>query len=323
MLFAVFVTTLLFGLYQQRLNLFTIPTILQDTLTLTLGILYEALPFIFLGVGISVAIQQFVKQNIMFSLLPKKSWLRRPALSLLGMFLPVCECGNVPLARGLIAKGLKPSEVLTFLFAAPIINPITIYTTIAAFQFDNRVVVIRVLAGFIIANMVGWLFVRHKRTEILQEKFEVYCASHEHEPPSHKTAITKRLQNYAVSFQEETAKLMPALVGGSMLAGLIQTAVPRTILIGVSQQPVLAILALILLAFVISICANVDAFFALSLASIFPLGAIVAFLVFGPMIDIKMLALLKTTFKPRILVISSLFIFLTSFLTGLVVHYAF
>lgn len=320
--FALFVSLLIIGFIIQRNALITLPVKLLDTLTLTQGILYEALPFIFLGVGISVAIQQFIKKDLLFKFIPKSSWLRRPMLSVLGMFLPVCECGNVPLARGLIAKGLKPNEVLTFLFAAPIINPITIYTTMAAFQFDNRVVIIRVLAAFVIANIVGLLFVGYKRTQMLNQEFDIYCENHQHEVlPSH-TKIPKKIVHYATSFQEETMKLMPALVGGSLLAGIIQTTIPRTLLTSISQQPVLAILAMLLLAFVVSICANVDAFFALSLSSVFPLSAIVAFLVFGPMIDIKMLALLKTTFKARVLVVSSLFIFSMSLLTGLVVHYA-
>lgn len=321
-LLAILATLLMVSFPAQNFLQTTLPVKLQDTLTLSLGILYEALPFVFLGVAIAVTVQIFIRQQTIFRLLPKQAWIRRPMLSLLGVFLPVCECGNVPLARGLIAKGLKPSEVLTFLFAAPIINPVTIYTTAQAFQFDNRVVVIRVVAAFIIAQLVGVLFIRYKRRDMLKTEFINYCDAHHHSQNG-VANWQQKTSRYVSDFADETQKLMPALVGGSLLAGIIQTAIPRSILTTVSQQPLLAILALIALAFVVSICANVDAFFALSLSSVFPLSAIVAFLVFGPMVDIKMLALLRTTFtRPVILYVSGI-ISLASVLTGLVVAYAF
>jgi uncharacterized membrane protein YraQ (UPF0718 family) len=56
------------------------------------------------------------------------------------------------------------------------------------------------------------------------------------------------------------------------------------------------------LAFIIAICSNVDAFFILSFGSTFMPGSIVAFLTFGAMVDLKMLALLRTTFTSATLV---------------------
>jgi uncharacterized membrane protein YraQ (UPF0718 family) len=82
-----------------------------------------------------------------------------------------------------------------------------------------------------------------------------------------------------------------------------------------------SILALMVLAFVISICSNVDAFFILPFATTFLPGAIASFLVFGPMIDIKMLALMRTTFRTRVLVQLTIVIALASAVVGLVVNY--
>ncbi len=113
------------------------------------------------------------------------------------------------------------------------------------------------------------------------------------------------------------------LAFGAMVAGAIQSFVPRDLLISIGSNVVLSIAAMLALAFVVSICANVDAFFALSFANTFTAGSIVSFLVFGPMIDIKMLALLKTTFKTNLLVIVSVLSLLMSALAGLVVSYAF
>lgn len=113
------------------------------------------------------------------------------------------------------------------------------------------------------------------------------------------------------------------LAFGAIVAGVVQSFVPRGILVGIGSNVVLSILAMLLLAFVVSICANVDAFFALSFANTFTAGSIVSFLVFGPMIDIKMLALLKTTFKNELLITITILSLLMSALAGLVVSYAF
>ncbi len=319
-----FVFLLCFGIFIQSVNTLNLPNAAQDTLTLTFGILYEALPFVFLGVLLSLLIQKYVSQATLLRFLPKKSFVRRVTLSLFGTFLPVCECGNVPMARGLLKKGLKPSEVMTFLFAAPIINPVTIYTTTQAFPTQPEIVVVRVIAAFLIANLLGFVYAKYKSEDVLTPEFENYCAKHPVDTPKRfrRSSMRTKLTHFADSFAEEVSALLPALVGGSLVAGLIQTTLPREFLASISSQPVLAILALMVLAFVISICANVDAFFALSLSSIFPTSAIIAFLVFGPMVDIKMFALLSTTFKKHILLSITGLIFFACFVTGLVVQYA-
>ena len=95
--------------------------------------------------------------------------------------------------------------------------------------------------------------------------------------------------------------MLKMLCLGALIASLTQVFVPREVLSSVGSDPLLSILAMIAFAFIISICSNVDAFFALAYTSTFTVGSIVAFLVFGPMIDIKMLALMRTTYKARLL----------------------
>jgi uncharacterized membrane protein YraQ (UPF0718 family) len=116
--------------------------------------------------------------------------------------------------------------------------------------------------------------------------------------------------------------MLKMLCLGAVIAGLTQVFVPRDVLTSVGGDPFLSILAMTGLAFVISICANVDAFFALAYSNTFTAGSIVAFLVFGPMIDIKMLALMRTTYKTRLLVVMTLVVTLSSVLIGLLVNYA-
>jgi len=249
--------------------------------------------------------------------LPRNPFLRRAAISFIGVFLPVCECGNVPLARGLMVKGFTVSESMTFLLAAPIINPITIITTHQAFGWDDGILVGRIVGGFVIANLIGWLFSRHPNQDsLLTDKFARECRV----PDAHDHG-TSRWQESVALFRRESSVILPALFIGAVAAGAIQSLVPRSVLVSLGSNPLWSILAMMVLAFVISVCSNVDAFFILPFASTFMPGSIVSFLVFGPIIDIKMLALLRTTFTVRTLVQLTVVVALLSALTGLVVNY--
>lgn len=318
-----FVIFLIFGsgLWIQSINSINLPNIVQDTVTLTLGVLFEALPFVILGILISVLIQLFMPSSFIFKILPKKASNKRAILSLSGFLMPVCECGNVPVARGLMAKGLRPQDVLTFLLAAPILNPITLLTTSQAFPTQPEILIIRAISAFAIANFVGWIFSTVPKKELITESFNNYCEDKSHSITHRKNSPVQQIRKFAMLFKEEFDRLLPALVTGSLIAGLIQTVVPRSWIISISNEPALAIIAMIVLAFVVSICANVDAFFALSLSGIFPVSAIIAFLVFGPMIDLKMLSLLRTTYTSKALATLTLIVFLCTFVIGLGAHY--
>ncbi|MCU1534712.1 MAG: permease [Glaciihabitans sp.] len=293
-----------------------IPSQAQDFLTLSASVIIESLPFVILGIVLSIAVQVWIPDRLIMRILPKNPILRRVAISFLGVLLPVCECGNVPLARGLIVKGFTVSESMTFLLAAPIVNPITILTTQQAFGWNGGILIARLAGGFLIANLVGWLFSRHPdQQSLLTDRFAAECRM----PDPHQHG-TSRWQKSIDIFVHEAGVIMPALFLGSAAAGIVQVAVPRSILVSLGSNPVWSILAMMLLAFVISVCSNVDAFFILPFASTFLPGSIVSFLIFGPMIDIKMLALIRTTFRTRVLVQLTVVIALASALIGLVVN---
>ena len=116
--------------------------------------------------------------------------------------------------------------------------------------------------------------------------------------------------------------MLKVLCLGAVIAGATQVFVPRDVLTSLGGDPFLSVLAMICLAFIISICANVDAFFALAYSTTFTAGSIAAFLVFGPMIDIKMLAMMRTTYKVRLLAVITLLVTLSSILIGLAVNFA-
>ena len=288
-------------------------TPLQDFLTFLIGIVVEALPFVVLGIIISVAVQVWLPEGWLLRRLPKCRWVRQVTISLLGVFVPVCECGNVPLARGLLVQGLSASESLVFLLAAPVLNPVTIITTQQAFANDPVVLAGRMAGGFVIANMVGWVFMKRRRDELLQPDFIKTCQISRH---THERRWVRSLE----LFRREASHMLPALLFGAAVAALVQVAVPREILLTLGSNPAWSIVAMLALAFVISICSNVDAFFALAFKDTFTAGSLVSFLTFGPMIDIKLLSLMRTTYQPKVLMQVSLLVLLMSAAIGLGVN---
>ena len=295
----------------------SLPNRVQDLLTLSISVIIESLPFVILGIVLSILVQVWIPDRWIMRILPRNAFLRRAMISFLGIFLPVCECGNVPLARGLIVKGFTVSESMTFLLAAPIVNPITILTTGQAFGFDSWIFAARLVGGFVIANVIGWLFSKHPdQDSLLTDRFAAECRL----PDPHEHDQT-RWQKSVELFTRESGVIMPALFIGSLIAGLVQVAVPRSVLLSLGSNPLWSILAMMALAFVVSVCSNVDSFFILPFASTFMPGSIAVFLVFGPIIDIKMLALMRTTFRARVLVQLTVIVGLLSALIGLVVNY--
>ena len=287
----------------------------QDVLTLAVSVVVESLPFVVAGIVISVVVQLWVPPQALVAWLPRNVWARRAVLSLLGVLFPVCECGNVPLARGLMSRGLSVPESVTFLLAAPILNPVTAVVTYQAFGFSDGILVARLLGGFVIANGVGWLLSRHPDPgSLLTPGFRASCARHDHEPEASRLAAAPPM------VLREAGALLPALLAGALVAGILQVVLSRDLLLNLGQDPVWSVLALMMLGFVIAICSTVDAFFVLSFGSTFTPGAVVAFLVLGAMIDVKMLALLRTTFTVWTLALMTTLVTLATLVLGLAIN---
>ena len=287
-----------------------LPTRVRDGVTLSLSVFVESLPFVVLGVVLSTVVQVWIPFRVIERVLPRGPVLRRAVLSVTGILMPVCECGNVPLSRGLMVRGFSVAESVTFLLAAPILNPVTIITTYQAFGWDHGILAARIAGGFVLANLAGWLLdTRADQHRMLTPGFAAHCAHAREEGGP-------RLRRSLVAFAEETSALLPALVIGCAVAGLIQVGAPRDLLVALGANPVWSVLALIALAAIISICSSVDAFFILSLSATFMPGSIVAFLLFGAMMDVKMIALLRTTFSARALVFLAALVGLGSLAIG-------
>ncbi len=296
-----------------------LPNAAQDLVTLTLSVLIESIGFVIFGILLSVLVQVWIPDRWVIKVLPRNAAARRMIISVLGVLLPVCECGNVPLSRGLIARGFSVPEAMTFLVAAPIVNPVTILTTYQVFGFEDGIFVARIIGGFLIANLIGWLFSQHPQpARLLTERFSAECTVVNHDHSHDRNTKWQESRNL---FARESAAIAPALILGAFIAGLVQVAVPRAVLVALGSNPVWSVLALMALAFIISICSNIDAFFILPFASTFMPGGVVAFLIFGPIIDIKMLVMMRTTFTTKTLIHITAVVALMSAVIGFLVNF--
>lgn len=315
-----FLTLMLVLLAIIALRIAAMPTeasvVWQDLITIFVGIAVEALPFVILGVTVAALVDMFVDPIWVMQKLPRNRFLSHAFIGLFGIFMPVCECGNVPVARRFLLQGFAPSQVMVFLLAAPIVNPITFWATWEAFSFDRSVAIIRIIAGFVIAVGVGLVLSYFRNQEKLVQPLFLQQATE-----WDSNHITNRWLRGLNTFIREFVEVFKLLLLGALIAGATQTIVPRSLIEAIGSSPFLSIVAMLILAFVVSICANIDAFFALAYAGTFTLGSILAFLVFGPMIDMKMLTMLRETFTWRLLGLTVLLVGSASLVLGLLINF--
>ncbi|TDC30065.1 permease, partial [Micromonospora sp. 15K316] len=218
--------------------------------------------------------------------LPRHPALAVPVASAAGVVLPGCECGAVPIAGSLIRRGVTPAAALAFLLAAPAINPIVLAATAVAFPGNPEMVVGRAVASLIVAMIMGWLWLRLGRAEWIRLP---------HRPDLEGVP---RSQAFWSAVRHDVVHAGGFLVIGAAAAACINVLVPQRWLQALADQPLLSVLALATLAVLLSICSEADAFVAASLSQ-FSLTSRLAFLVVGPMVDLKLVAMQAGIFGRR------------------------
>jgi uncharacterized membrane protein YraQ (UPF0718 family) len=273
----------------------------------------------------------FVSEDTLLRLVP-----RNPVLSLvpalgLGLLMPVCECGNVAVARRFLVKGLPASSCIAFLLAAPILNPVALFATAVAFRYQPSMVWLRGGLAFAIAASVGLLIGSLGKGEqilaagLQRQQQEAHDHRHDHvhghDHAHDRQSVAEKLVEVCRHAGGEFLGMMQVLLIGATVASATQVLIPRAAITSLGSGIVFAILAMMSLAFVLSICSTVDAFFALSYSSLFPTPALLAFLVFGPMLGMKSLGLMLTAFRPRVVLalatVTAELVFLSALLLNL------
>ena len=287
----------------------------QNFLFSFLALAFEGLPFVLVGSLVSGAIAAFVPSRIITGVLPKNGFLATLVSGLLGLCFPVCECGIVPVVRRLINKGLPVSCGITFMLASPIVNPIVAFSTFAAFRsqapwFNTG---IRLGLGYLMAVLAG-LSVRHlSPKEILREgAVKITHASSRRlafriSPLPDATSndlesgfAQKLLSSVRMTCDDFIDTAIYFMIGAAV-AATFNTAIDQQIILPLALDPTLSTIAMMAIAMVLTLCSTSDAFIAATFVS-FPLFARMAFMVFGPMFDLKLFFLYSVVFKRRFVV---------------------
>jgi uncharacterized membrane protein YraQ (UPF0718 family) len=272
---------------------------LGNFLVVFVSLLVQALPFVLMGAMASAAIEVFVPQSVFARLGRLPRALQQPTAGLFGMALPICECGSVPVARRLVLRGLSPAAAITFMLAAPVVNPIVIVSTAVAYRGRPEaaaIVVGRVVLAFVAALAAGWLVSGLRTGDLLRARPGADPSGHH--PPTVAEAHSPRARAYILHLTADTMFMGRYLVIGGALAAALQTFVPAGVVDRMADTPVLDILVMMALAGVLSLCSESDAFVAVSFVAFRP-GAQLAFLVFGPLFDAKLASLYAATFSRR------------------------
>ena len=269
--------------------------VLETFVVIFVSIVIEALPFVLMGAFVSALIEVYVPDRAFAAIGRLPLGFQLPAAALGGFAFPVCECGSVPVARRLISKGMHPAAGLAFMLASPILNPIVLASTIVAYSGRGlawQMTLGRAGLGLVLAIAAGWAIGTDKASDLLRPRRE---DAHVHDFAGDRHA---RKGAFVEHLAGDFFFMGRFVVIGAALAAILQTMIPQSIVSGVARNPIVGSLALMAIAFVLSLCSEADAFVAVSFTQ-FPLGSQLAFLVFGPVVDAKLAFLYGATFRRR------------------------
>ena len=304
-------------------------TLLQMN-TIFLSMIMEAVPFVLAGVLISGVIQTFVTERWLARIMPRNRWASSLFGCGVGALFPSCECGIIPVAGRLLNKGMPLNAGIAFILTAPIINPIVLFATYVAFGNNWTIAAVRagmaIVVAFLVSIAISFLFpqlpMRGRQESDQTPAAQTAAAAETAAPmrePARKSPMSQLNEVFLHSI-EEFFSVGKYLVAGALIAACIQTYVPTAYLLHLGNNPVAASLLMIGLAFVMSLCSAADAFIAASFRSTFGIGALSAFLVFGPMVDIKntfmMLSIFKGKFVATLIALVVVFTLLGSLIAG-------
>lgn len=282
-----------------------------------ISIIIEALPFVLLGTILSGIIEVFITPDIVNKFLPKNKYLRVLFGTFVGFVFPSCECGIIPIINRFLEKKVPSYTAVPFLATAPIINPIVLFATYSAFGNSIRFLILRFVGATIVAIALGVMLAFLVDDNILKEDAK---PTHFHDY-SDKKWYQKIFLALAHAIDEffDTGRY---LVFGTLIASAMQIYLPTRVLTTIGHSPITAILVMMLLAFILSLCSEADAFIGASLLSTFGIAPVMAFLLIGPMIDIKNLMMMVNSFKTRFIVqfisVSSLIIIIYCLFVGVI-----
>jgi hypothetical protein len=273
---------------------------------IAVSIVLEAAPFLLLGSLLSAVVDRLVDTERIARRIPKGPFGRMAVGLLGGMVMPICECGSVPLARRLLGKGVPPLTAITYMLAAPVINPIVLLSTYVAFGGNLTMVLSRALVVACGAALAGWLcgarlyadFHADSNRPTLQPD-----VNHLHSHCSHSVSDDGRRRrmvlNLLSSGASEFLDMGKYLVLGALASAAFKVFLPWQLVQALAGNASLAIAVLMLLAVLLCVCSEADAFVAASFVYA-PPAAQLSFMAVGAMVDLKLIGMYFSAFPKKI-----------------------
>jgi uncharacterized membrane protein YraQ (UPF0718 family) len=285
---------------------------IQFFVRLFTSVVWEAMPFIVLGALIAGVLEEFLPQTLIGKIMPKHALPAVVIGSLLGLVFPMCECGIVVVMRRLLRKGLPLSCCIAYMLCGPIINVVVIGSTYVAFVghgYGVEMVLLRCGMGFVVACITGLVVhVTYRKygnsllTALATPPSSTLPMADEDEKPK-KLPFMQRLGNIAQTSLHDFVDIMVFLILGSLLAAIVKLYItPNQVETLSKDQPYLAIPIMMLLAVLMCLCSEADAFVAASFKEA-AITAKLAFLVLGPMFDLKLLLMFTRVFRPKLIAV--------------------
>jgi uncharacterized membrane protein YraQ (UPF0718 family) len=266
----------------------------------------QALPFMLVGAFLSSVMHVFIPDEFIVKVFPEKHGLGFITALFSGILFPVCECAIVPVMTRLVKKGVPLPIAITFMLAAPIINPIVIVSTLYAFPGRPEIAIYRVIFGLGIALMIGiFLMIYGKSDDVFLDEIEYNSDHHEcnhgcchcTDLKKEKLPLGKRIETLFLHTGEEFFNVGKYLIIGAFITSIVQVVLPKSVFLKLGGQAGISLFIMMMTAFIFSACSTSDAFIARSFSNKFSTGAVMGFLVFGPMMDIKNILMLSENFK--------------------------
>ena len=268
-----------------------------------LAIIVEALPFMLIGSLAGGIIEVFVSVNWIERVFRKQKTRAIFLAGGMGLFFPVCECAIVPVVRRLLGKGVPFGAAITFLLAGPIVNVIVAASTAVAYMYDWRFVVIRLVSGYCIAVFVGLLLGQffNRKTGLIPSRAELTTCGCGHDHGDTAPPLRLRIRHSLEHASDDFFDVGRYLVIGAFIAALMRSTVSMETFTSLMGSPWLAIILMMTMAVILNLCSEADAFIAASFRDVLPGTAQMAFMVMGPMLDIKLVLMYFSVFRKRLI----------------------
>lgn len=273
-------------------------TILEKWANTFISMILEALPFILIGALVSAIIQMYISEELVKRILPKNKFISMLFAALIGVFIPICECAIVTIAKSLIKKGVPIGVAIVFMLSVPIVNPVVILSTFYAFS-EIKVALIRVLGGIVCAIVIGSLMdiLSTKNKNIIKNNnnydtmCDCGCVATNYFYNKSKIRLCLEHAN------KEFSNILKYYILGSFLSSSFIVMVDKDMLNIMSGGKYIPIIIMMTLSFLLSLCSEADAFIARGFLNHFGLPATSAFLILGPMLDLKNSIIIGSYFK--------------------------